>query len=190
MGRRIKAKKKLRVLDRPRPRRCGGCTECCTTLEVREAGVKVPDGGDAYRDGVGYEFHTPKWTKCEHECAKGCAIYETRPEACANFICSWLEGVPGVDIRPDALGAVIYNEVTNALGYSFMFHESRVGASQTDEAQALIRGLVMEYEVPVIVHGRDESGQEFRTVYGDAKACAIARSEKAKTITAVEVPHA
>lgn len=41
------------------------------------------------------ELEKPPYTSCKHECAKGCAIYESRPESCAGYYCVWLfEGRP------------------------------------------------------------------------------------------------
>ena len=54
-------------------RHCDGCQECC--------------------------FHTPVLplakpgkTRCPHQCAEGCAVYEYRPSACATYQCAWLSG--------------------------------------------------------------------------------------------------
>jgi hypothetical protein len=54
------------------PRQCGGCTLCCKVLAIEE--LAKPSGA---------------W--CPH-CTpgSGCKIYDTRPEECRSFSCSWL----------------------------------------------------------------------------------------------------
>lgn len=45
--------------------------------------------------------------RCKHVCAVGCAIYETRPQTCAEFECGYLqaENVPE-SLRPDKCGII------------------------------------------------------------------------------------
>jgi hypothetical protein len=44
----------------------------------------------------------PANVACRHLTAKGCGIYEKRPQVCRDFRCDWLEG-KGTE-RPDAVG--------------------------------------------------------------------------------------
>src|ERR1700752_539468 len=61
-------------------RTCQECRACCSVMAVTE-------------------IAKPAYTGCSHECDKGCAIYEKRPESCAGYYCLWLfEG------QPDLLG--------------------------------------------------------------------------------------
>lgn len=55
-----------------------------------------------------------KW--CGHfRRTKGCAIYETRPAACADFNCTWLLAPNlGEDWRPDRAGFVMHAENSGA----------------------------------------------------------------------------
>lgn len=66
-------------------RQCGQCQECCTVMPVehfrKEAGVR-----------------------CRHQCARGCAIYDSRPQECATYTCSWIEGNFREKDRPDKSG--------------------------------------------------------------------------------------
>jgi hypothetical protein len=61
-------------------RECGDCAMCCKLLDVNSIEKKAG-------------------TWCTH-CVgqRGCAIYETRPQECRNFICAWLAG-PTLDER-------------------------------------------------------------------------------------------
>ena len=56
-------------------RRCGDCSLCCKLFEIEE-------------------LNKPKDKWCQHcrPAKGGCSIYEQRPQACAEFICSWLSG--------------------------------------------------------------------------------------------------
>ena len=71
-------------------RDCGGCTECCTLLPIEP-------------------FDKPGYQKCQHECAAGCAIYDTKPECCNQFTCAWREA-DGMakSWRPDKTGIVVW----------------------------------------------------------------------------------
>lgn len=80
--------------------KCGDCTLCCSMLKVRMAPVK--------------DWLKPAYTKCEHQCDKGCAIYHEKPEACSDFKCVWLASQdmpPNIRmsnrLRPDRCGVVL-----------------------------------------------------------------------------------
>jgi len=61
-------------------RECGECTLCCKLLGV---------------DSIGKEAGV--WC-CHCGTRGGCAIYDTRPHECRNFICAWLQS-PMLDDR-------------------------------------------------------------------------------------------
>jgi hypothetical protein len=71
-----------------RKRKCGECTECCTHIPVKP--LNKPAGVD-----------------CQHQCKAGCAIYETKPECCTTYSCSWLEGELPAYMRPDKCGMIL-----------------------------------------------------------------------------------
>lgn len=80
--------------------KCGDCTLCCSTLKVRMAPIK--------------DWLKPAYTKCEHQCEKGCSIYHAKPEACTDFQCVWLasQSMPlriqmSNRLRPDRCGVVL-----------------------------------------------------------------------------------
>lgn len=74
-------------------RACGECGLCCKIMGV-EAIAKPPR----------------KW--CGHfRKGRGCAVYATRPNACAVFNCTWLLAPNlGDDWRPDRAGFVMHSE--------------------------------------------------------------------------------
>ncbi|MBU2613389.1 hypothetical protein KJ925_02955 [Patescibacteria group bacterium] len=67
---------------------CGSCKLCCTLL-------KVP------------ELEKTEGVPCPFLCDKGCGIYTSRPAACRNFRCAWLNGELSENMRPDKVGVII-----------------------------------------------------------------------------------
>lgn len=74
---------------------CGECSLCCRVLNIDA--VDSPPGKYCRYARPGYG---------------GCSIYHERPEACAGFMCLWLQsqGLPGrayePELRPDRSGVV------------------------------------------------------------------------------------
>jgi hypothetical protein len=79
---------------------CGGCTLCCTVMQVDMAPLD--------------ESPKPALSACRHCEDRGCSIYDRRPKACRAFQCMWLqtqefpEGrrLP-LSERPDRTGIVL-----------------------------------------------------------------------------------
>ena len=67
---------------------CGECQACCTTISVTD-------------------INKPKHTRCPNQCAAGCAIYDSRPQSCSTYKCSWLEGHGRLADRPDKSGIIM-----------------------------------------------------------------------------------
>jgi hypothetical protein len=73
-------------------RDCGECTLCCRLTEVPELRKPVN-----------------KW--CQLCTAKGCSVYETRPQSCRSFYCFWMLSLDVPDeLRPDKCG-ILFEEV-------------------------------------------------------------------------------
>lgn len=73
-----------------RGRSCGSCQSCC---------VWVP---------VDRPLNKPAGVKCQHQCSKGCGIYDTRPDPCRAWNCTWLYQPETKDMRrPDQAGYVV-----------------------------------------------------------------------------------
>lgn len=69
-------------------RDCGGCRVCCEHLVV-----DTP------------EFSKPPGVMCQHACADGCGIYETRYAVCRGWHCLWRHVAELPDAaRPDKSG--------------------------------------------------------------------------------------
>ncbi|CAN5590976.1 hypothetical protein BH10PSE4_BH10PSE4_27700 [soil metagenome] len=72
-------------------RECGDCGQCCKLIGVREL-EKAP--------------HV--WCRYYRK-AKGCGIYEVRPQGCADFACDWLLDTRLDEAwRPDRSGFVLH----------------------------------------------------------------------------------
>jgi len=69
---------------------CGECTLCCDIPKIKE-------------------LKKPAWKLCSNYdiVCKNCKIYETRPEECRNFQCSyWQVKKANIAIRPDKCGVM------------------------------------------------------------------------------------
>jgi len=69
-------------------RSCGPCSACCLVLEVHAISLLA-------------------WNRCPDQCVGGCGVYETRPEGCRSYRCSWLNGELAEDERPDLAGVIV-----------------------------------------------------------------------------------
>ena len=90
-----------KMARRLKTRDCGGCSLCCTVMNVPEVGA-----------GAGED--------CEHQCEAGCGIYKKRPQVCRDRVCSWLLGCGPDAARPDRSGVIID---TRATGEGLRVHE-------------------------------------------------------------------
>jgi hypothetical protein len=128
-------------------RSCGGCTACCTVMPVSE-------------------INKPGDTPCQHLCAGGCAIYESRPSACRGWRCAWLEGlIPGDERRrPDKCGLIFAWFGWDNTKAFLVALEVWPGAAQ--EQAPLLRQLrtkmVSHAIVPIVVgkYGIGQNGQK------------------------------
>jgi len=72
---------------------CGACTACCVSLAIDDPAIRKRAGHP-----------------CVHRVAgEGCAIYDSRPSTCREFICGW-RALDWVDegLRPDRAGVLIF----------------------------------------------------------------------------------
>lgn len=72
-------------------RACGACTICCIALGIDTSQIQKRTG-----------------SLCRHCQGGGCAIYETRPGACRDFFCAWMQNAGlGPEWRPDLSGVFL-----------------------------------------------------------------------------------
>lgn len=73
-------------------RECGSCGTCCVLAPVVELGKRP--GQQCWNLG-------PASMSCGR-----CWIYSQRPSACSAYVCSWIEGLLPVELRPDKCGVL------------------------------------------------------------------------------------
>jgi hypothetical protein len=145
-------------------RDCGGCTVCCKHLAIDVPQLKKPAG-----------------VLCLH-CheAKGCAIYETRPDVCMNWYCGWRRFPLEDSWRPDRCGILI-TLVDEGIPSRY---EKRVGLKfhLVDSLQSVLWepcvhyiASLIESGVPVFLSVSGRDGHDARSVFlNDGMAAAIA----------------
>jgi len=81
-------------------RECGSCTLCCKVMGI-------------------HALEKPRHVWCDHAMpGRGCAIYETRPEECRTFACTWLlDETLGSEWKPDKCKMVLVSEGTRTMVY-------------------------------------------------------------------------
>lgn len=102
---------------------CGGCNACCKPFAI-------PDIGK----------FTATW--CAH-CIRGtgCSIYESRPQACRLFQCSWLKGTGEESDRPDRCGFIMNQTAVEVFGRTIEILEMleiEAGSLQSQRARQII----------------------------------------------------
>ena len=72
---------------------CGACTMCCSALEI-------------------HEFEKPAGPLCKNcVVARGCKIYDRRPQVCRDFECEWLvDRFLPQPLRPDRVGVILMED--------------------------------------------------------------------------------
>lgn len=139
-----KANKRIReMLIR---RQCGACDACCTLLEVSE--LEKP-------------ANTPCPWLSDKEGMAGCGHYNERPTGCRSWDCSWRMGLGHKDERPDKIG-LMFDQTRGASKFpALVVRETRPGAYEEPEAQAMLKRLVDEGNMMILMK---EGGA--RRVYG------------------------
>lgn len=102
-------------------RQCGECQACCEVEAVET--VKKP-----------------MFARCEHQCALGCGIYESRPAECRNFQCLWLQGHFGKHHRPDKCGIML--DISNEPeGRRIVALQTASNKASLDDVVSMVRSL-------------------------------------------------
>lgn len=115
-------------------RSCGDCQECCVVMSV-----------DALRKPID--------VACEHQCATGCGIYTTRPNACRSFTCAWLEGVVPKNLKPNRTHMVIWPSAMQGArdGGAFNVLQCNVRAGKEVDRQTFVWLKMVSTTMPVLV---------------------------------------
>lgn len=96
-------------------RECGGCTVCCDLFPVPQLDKEANQ-------------------KCIH-CQGGCLIHETRPQACRDFNCAYIQSNSPEDLRPDRCG-VVFEKVSDRIFYGTAWKK------MTERAQGQVRAFL------------------------------------------------
>lgn len=122
------------------PRSCGACDACCVIYSIDEPGLRKA-----------------QHERCAHaRGADGCAVYETRPKTCRDFVCLWLKGLGAEGDRPD-LSGYIMRDVPNAdlaAGGAVVFSEVSDGAC-ADGSTGYENACEVAFTVPVAINRKD-----------------------------------
>ena len=101
-------------------RECGGCTVCCTALNIDKPEIQKQSGA-----------------RCRH-CVSGCAIHAARPPVCRAYFCAWRTvDIFGEDWRPDKSGVLAQVE-TEGIPEHFEF-STGIGLMLLGKADEIIR---------------------------------------------------
>lgn len=114
---------------------CGECTACCTVLGVQALKKKSQ-------------------TRCQHECEKGCAIYNERPTECQTYRCIYHMHPTDINLRPDKLG-VVMDTTQTPLGTALVVREYRIGASEEPHVKACILNIANALDAYVYLMRQD-----------------------------------
>lgn len=104
---------------------CGGCTACCTVLDIEDA-------------------DSPAGQRCQYEGANCCTIYPTRPQQCRDWQCQWMadnDHSPALlkdDERPDRIGLMFNIDIVPSYGPVLVCHELWDGAAD-ESRETLLR---------------------------------------------------
>lgn len=105
-------------------RECGSCSLCCKVMTITY--MDPPKAGG-------------KW--CSH-CSpgKGCAIWQDRPQGCADFHCDWRKNAQlSDDWRPDRCGFVI-NKAAEHLPFEIIVDPGRPDAWRKEPYYSALKG--------------------------------------------------
>jgi hypothetical protein len=108
-------------------RECGSCSLCCKIFNIDWLDKPKPAG---------------KWC---HNCVpgKGCQIWQSVPQKCADFFCSWrLQGELGDEWRPDRAGFVI-NKAAEHLPFEILVDPGRPDAWRKEPYYSALKGASM-----------------------------------------------
>jgi hypothetical protein len=124
----------IRSKSRVLGRECGTCIACCTTMGVAELDKKAGE-------------------ECVHTCDKGCAIYDSRPDACQRWNCMWIAGYLPEALKPEECG-VIWDSSHHELVDRELFtvREVRPGALEGKDTQEWLARVISKMMVLAITH--------------------------------------
>ena len=119
-------------------RRCGTCSACCRWPLVAEI-AKPAREPCRFLEKQGFR----------------CKIYETRPEACAKYRCTWLRGMGATGDRPNDCGVLIDRRSTQ-WGVVLVAKSLVPGAAMSPKGKRAIERTTRDEGLPCLVIDDDE----------------------------------
>jgi len=153
-------------------RNCGKCNACCKYYDVAE--LKKPAG-----------------QLCQHwKKSSGCTIYETRPAACRDFYCVWLQNASLDDNwRPDISGFIlreirtgIPSHFVNRVGVVFELSGPR-SSINTDRFIQAVAGQIAQ-RAPVFL-SLSRNGKTAHVLLNDRLEAAVAARQRPALLAAL-----
>lgn len=127
-------------------RACGGCTACCKTHGIQS-------------------INKPENAWCVHcDIGKGCRRYETRPQECVDFSCSWRMGLGSEADRPDRSRCVIDVHELPEIGPILVAYELREGAIAKSGLVEAMKRMAMNRRICIWLR---HVGQRDHFIYPD-----------------------
>lgn len=144
-----------------RGRSCGTCQFCCEHVPVE------------------HPLNKPAGVKCQHQCSKGCRIYDTRPDPCRYWCCTWLYQPETADMRrPDQTGYAVdpMPEVMLADGEPLYVIQVWVDAARPEAhrdpaLRAYLALMAQRHGMPALVRWSHPDGQVGRDAMFLAAPC-------------------
>ncbi len=114
-------------------RKCGTCNACCVWPSVEE-------------------INKPARTPCHFLEKQGfrCSIYETRPEACSKYDCSWLRGNGAMKDKPNVSG-VLMDRRSTQFGVVLVAKSMTPGAVMSEAGQKAIKRTSKDEKLPCLI---------------------------------------
>jgi len=143
------------------------------------------------------EIDKQAYQDCPSLCEAGCSVYASRPKACRDYLCLWIQGVFVEEDRPDRSGVIVdgamSQEIADAIelvtgGLLPIVARRASRGAWSDRAKLIVEWLVNRVRLIVLL-GEDEGYPQIEEVVAPSVAIqAAARSAISGALVQVEIP--
>ena len=139
---------------------CGHCRACCESLGFTHKGYEliyppiVEQRDEIAREGIEFPFGSV----CNKVCETGCSIYESRPQICKDFECSFYKLELPEKYRPNSCG-FLAEEIDGAILFTPVDHVT--SKLTTREYMSKYSGLLKE----IVFEISRVTGKEYTQYY-------------------------